>query len=297
MDLKQLASYKRVVDNGSFTKAAEALFLTQPAITHQINLLEKELGEKLIERSRPRLRLTYAGEVFYGYTLRVLSLVDEAKVAIRELAQGEYGRVTIAAIGTSSIYVLPDFLYEFRQHHPNIKVVLLTVGGEELHDLVLSDQVDLGIVGSHINTSDLETIPLFEDQIRPLVHAHHPCAQGRRGALAELAKEPFIQFGSWKGWRSYVLSIFAKVGVEPQEQFQVDSIDAVKRLVERGLGFTIAPVAAAQDEIDAGVLVPLELTDIPPVSRQIVLVHRRDKHMTRSIRMFIDELKAAYGQV
>ncbi|MBM3262081.1 MAG: LysR family transcriptional regulator [candidate division Zixibacteria bacterium] len=296
MDLKQLEAFKKVVETGSFTKAAATLFVTQPAISHHIQRLEAEIGQALFERSRPQLKLTYTGEVFYIYTRRILNLVEESKAAVRDISAGEQGRITMAAIGTSAIYMLPDFLYRFRQRHPRVQVVLLTVGGEEIHTMVLEDQVDLGIVGSHINTSDLETIPLFEDQIRPLVHAHHPAAHSRRALLADLAREPFIQFGSWKGWKNYVGSIFGQIDAVPQEQFQVDSIDAVKRLVERGLGFTIAPIAAAQDEINAGTLVPLELDDIPPVSRQIVLVYRRDKYMTRSIQMFIDELIAAYDK-
>jgi DNA-binding transcriptional LysR family regulator len=295
MDLAQLATFKKVVETGSFTRAAAALFITQPAVSHHIRMLEEELEHPLFERSRPHLRLTFAGEVFYGHVLRILNLVEESRAAVRDIALGEHGRLTIAAIGTSAIYVLPDFLYRFRQAHPRIQVVLLTVGGEEIHDMVRADQADLGIVGSHINTSDLETFPLFEDQIRPLVHPNHPYAPAGRAALADLASEPFIQFGGWKGWKNYVLSIFAQIGATPQEQFQVDSIDAVKRLVERGLGFTIAPVVAAQDEINKGLLVPLELTDIPPVSRQIVLIHRRDKYLTRSIRLFIEEMKTAFG--
>lgn len=290
MDLGQLMTFKQVVEQGSFTKAAAELYITQPAVSHQIRNLEEELTQPLFERSRPHLRLTYAGEVFYNYTMRILSLTEEASTAVKDIAEGDHGRVTIAAIGTSAIYVLPEFLYQFRQTHPRIQVVLRTMGGEEIREMVLADQIDLGIVGSHINTSNLHTMPLFDDRIHPLVHPEHPYAETGRAALAQLAREPFIQFGSWEGWRNYVRSIFEEIDLMPQEQFQVDSIDAVKRLVEKGLGFTIAPIVAAQDEINAGTLVPLELTDIPSISRQILLIHRRDKYLSRSIRLFIDDI-------
>jgi DNA-binding transcriptional LysR family regulator len=296
MEINQLITFKQVVEHRSFTKAADELYITQPAVSHQIRSLEDELSEPLLERTRPHLRLTYAGEVFYSYVLRILSLKEEATAAVKDLAGGEHGRVTIAAIGTSAIYVLPDFLYQFRQSHPHIHVVLRTMGGEEIREMVLADQIDLGIVGSHINTSNLQTISLFEDQIRPLVHPMHPYAQAGRAELAQLAKEPFIQFGSWEGWRNYVRSIFAQIGIIPEEQFQVDSIDAVKRLVERGLGFTIAPIVAAQNEINAGTLMPLELTDIPPISREILLIHRPDKYLARSIQLFINEIQDALRQ-
>lgn len=297
MDIPQLNAFKQVVENRSFTKAAAALCLTQPAVSHQIRNLEIELGQPLFERTRPQVRLTYAGEVLYEYVQRILNLVEESQAAIHEITTGEQGRITIASIGTSANYILPDFLYEFQKTHPNVQVVLLTLGGEEIRNMVMTDQVDLGIIGSHIATPELETIPLFEDQIRPLVHPGHRCAASRQAALADLVQEPFIQFGSWTGWRRYVRSIFEQIGAVPHEQFQVDSIDAVKRLVERGLGFTIASVVAAQNEINEGTLVPIELTDIPPVSRTILLIHRKDKFLTTSIRVFIENLVMMLGKL
>ena len=297
MDISQLKTFKNVVDAGSFTRATTTLHITQPAISHQIRSLENRLGHPLFEKTRRPLRLTHVGEVLYGYAQRILNLVEEAESAIDDITTGETGHISIAAIGTSAIYVLPDFLYTFRMTHPNVHVVLLTLGGEEIIEMVRTDQTDLGIIGSHMNTPDLTTIPLFEDQIRPLVHRDHPAAKAGQAALADLAQEPFIQFGSWVTWRQYVQSIFDQINTEPQEQFQVDSIDAVKRLVERGLGFTIAPIVAAQDEIDNGSLVPIELTDIPPVSRDILLIHRKDKYLTASIKVFIEELAETLGKL
>lgn len=290
MDLPQLIAFKHVVELGSFTKAAAALFLTQPAVSHQMRSLEEELGQRLLERERRRFHLTYAGEVFYEYVQRILNLVEESKAALNDMKTGERGRVTVAAIGTTAVYVLPDFLYEFRMARPNVQVVLLTVGGEEIKKMVMADEVDLGIIGSHIATPELETIPLFEDQILPLVHPGHPCAVSRMAALADLAREPFIQFGGWKSWKNYVLSMFQQIETTPREQFQVDSIEAVKRLVERGLGFTIVPAVAAKAEMKEGTLVPIHLTDIPPLSRKILLIYRKDKYLTTAIRMFIDAL-------
>ncbi len=297
MDIIQLRSFKNIIDLGSFTKAAASLHMTQPAVSHQIRSLENKVGHPLFEGSRRQLRLTHVGDVLYGYAQRILNLVEEAEAAVEDITSGETGHIAIAAIGTSAIYVLPDFLYSFRLTHPNVHVSLLTLGGEEILDMVRTDQVDLGIVGSHMGTPDLVTVRLFEDQIRPLVHREHPAAKERRAALVDLAREPFIQFGSWTSWKQYVQSIFAQIGAEPLEQFQVDSIDAVKRLVERGLGFTIAPIVAARDEIDNGSLVPIDLTDIPPVSREILLIHRREKYLTTSCQVFIRELADTLGRL
>lgn len=290
IELAHLIAFKHVVELGSFTRAAEALYRTQPAVSHQIRSLEDILGQPLLERSHRHIHLTHAGEVFYGYAQRILSLISESTAALEDMAIGARGRIVIAAIGTSSIYVLPDFLYEFRMTHPNIQVVLMTAGGEEVRNMVMTDQVDLGIIGSHIATPELERIPLFDDHIALLVHPEHPCAAAGSAPLSAFVDEPFIQFGGWTSWRNYVYAMFDRIGARPHEQFQVDSIDAVKRLVERGLGFTIAPVVSAKTEIESGLLVPIELTDVGSLTRKILLIYHRDKYMTAYMRAFIHEL-------
>jgi DNA-binding transcriptional LysR family regulator len=289
-----MEAFKCVVEEGNLTRASKKMALTQPAITHRITSLEHELRQNLFDRAGSTVRLTHAGEVFYEYVQRILNLAQESRLVLQEIADGTQGRISIAAIGTSAIYMLPDFLYTFRQGYPGIHVILRTLSGEEIRDMVLTGQIDLGIVGSHIDTAALEATELFEDHIRPLVHPGHRCAASRRAALSDLAREPFIQFGGWKNWKNYITSLFDRIEAIPREQFQVDSIDAVKRLVELGLGFTIAPVIAAEDEIRQGTLVPLELTDIPPVSRQILLIHARDKFISQSMRLFIDAIKAEF---
>jgi len=288
MELRQLMTFQRVVETGSFTQAAEMMFLTQPAVSHQIHQLEEELGQKLLERVGRRIYPTYAGEVLFEYARRITALTEEARLALSDLRTGESGRVTVAAIGTMTVHILPELLHEFRMAHPGVEVTLKTANAEEVKTMVATNQADVGIVGSHISTQEFVTVPLFEDQILPMVHSSHRYAIAGKAALVDLAREPLIQLGGQKSWKNYVFSMFAQAGVTPRVHLEVDSIEAVKRLVERGLGFTIIPRVAAEAEVRARILVPLELTDIPPLYRRILLIYRQDQYLATSVRLFID---------
>lgn len=292
MELNQLRTLLKVVETRSFTRAAEALFLTQPAISHQIRALERELGQELLQREGRSVRPTEAGRVLCDYARRITRLLEEAQATLSALRTGEKGTVTVAAIGTTTTYILPDLLHEFRLQHPGVEVILHTAGGEEVRDMVAHNDVDLGIVGSHTDTPELTTVPLFADSIIAVIGAGHAFAARGALSLRELAAEPLILLGGWKSWENYVLSLFVQAEVRPRVHLQLDSIEAVKRMVERGLGFAILPQVAAEIELRSGTLVPVALTDVPALRRDLVLIHRRDKHLTAAARQFMALLLA-----
>lgn len=292
MEIRQLITFKRVAELKNYTRAAESLSLTQPTISYQLKLLEEEIGQKLFELEGRKATLTLAGEKFLPFVERILAEMEDSKRMMENINVGERGSVTIAAIGSSTVYVLPELLYQFQTANPHIEISLRTAGGDEIRELVKQNQVDLGIVGSHVPISEFATLPLFEDRIGPFVHASHPLAKKQKITFAELAREPLIQLGTWRSWQNYVLSIFRQVGATPQIRLQLDSIDAVKRMVERGLGFTIIPHTAAREEINEGKLVALIPRDIPPLIRQVLLIHRKRKIFSKAQKKFIDFLRA-----
>ncbi len=292
MEIRQLITFKRIAELRSYTRAAESLALTQPTVSHQLRLLEEELGQKLFELNGRKVALTLAGETLLPFVDRVLGALEDSKRAMENIHQGERGTVTMAAIGSSTVYVLPELLYKFRAAHPHIEIILRTAGGDEIRELVKHNQVDLGIVGSHVPISEFATLPLFKDKIGPFVHAHHPLTKNPRVTFAQLAHEPLIQLGTWRSWQNYVLSLFRQVGVTPQIRLQLDSIDAVKRMVERGFGFTIIPHTAAREEMKEGKLVALEPRDIPPLTRQVLMIRRKKKIFSKAQQRFIDFLQA-----
>ncbi|HET6386258.1 MAG TPA: LysR family transcriptional regulator [Armatimonadota bacterium] len=293
MELQQLRVFVKVVETGSFTRAAELVELTQPAISHQIKKLETDLGQPLLHREGKQIRPTDAGEVFIDYARRILSLVEESEAILVEMAGGETGRLTLAAIGTTTAYLLPEILFHFRKEHPGIQIILRTMGAEEIEAMVDSGEAGLGIVGSHISTAGFMAIPLLSDPVIPVVEPGHPYAATGKARLADLAREPLILFGGWKNWTEYVLSMFQAIRVVPRVDLQVDSIEAVKRMVSLGLGFTIIPAIAAEAEIAAGKLAGITLTDTHSMERQIVLIYKKGRHLPAATRTFVDALQAA----
>lgn len=267
--------------------------LTQPAVSHQIKKLETGFGQRLLHRDGKQVRPTYAGEILFEYGHRILGLVDEAQNTLGEMVHGEAGRLTLAAIGTTTVYLLPDILYQFRTDHPGIQIILRTLGAEEIEKMVETGEADLGIVGSHISTAGFTAIPLLNDFVIPVVAPGHPFARNGEARLADLAREPLILFGGWKNWTDYVLSMFQEARALPHSDLQVDSIEAVKQMVTRGLGFTIIPAIAAEEEIRSGKLVALRLTDIRPMRRQIMLIYKRGRRLPAATRLFVSALQAA----
>jgi DNA-binding transcriptional LysR family regulator len=291
MEIRQLLTFKRVAELQNYTRAAESLGLTQPAISHQLRMLEEEIGQKLFEFNGRKTMLTTAGRMFVPYADRILSTIQDSKRALENLNEEDRGTVVIAAIGSSTIHVLPDLLYKFRLLHPKITIVLRSEGADEILQLVEQDQVDLGIVGSHVGTAGFATTRLFQDRIGPFVHGDHPMAKKKKVLFAELAREPLIQLGTWRSWNNYVLSLFREVDIVPDIRLHLDSIDAVKRMVERGLGFTILPHIAAKEEVAAGQLAAVIPSDVSLLLRDVILIRRRKKALSKAQECFVEFLE------
>ncbi len=288
MELTQLRAFRAVAQHKSYTRAAKELFLTQSAVSQQMAALEEELGCDLFEQVGKKTQLTSAGEHFLTYTHRILTLEHEARESLDDFKQGAKGRVTIAAISSTTLYLLPDLLAKFRVRHPDVDIVLRTAGGDEVKDMVARGAVDVGIIGSHVSTKEFVSAYLFHDRISPFVSRKHRLSRKRRIRFAELANDPMILLGPWKSWQDYVLAIFRQADIKPQIHLQLESIDAVKRMVERNLGFTILPHISCRAEVKAKSLVPLQFTDVPSLDREILLIHRKDKQVSQILQRFID---------
>ena len=146
MELQQLRTFVSIVEHRSFTKASQALHLSQPAVTRQIHGLEQELGAPLLERRIRRVAVTPAGEVLEAYANRILSMVRDCRASVSQVQQGGVGRVSVATSGTAATYLLPPLLARFRALHPRIDLTVFTGGSQEAAQMVLDERVDLGVV-------------------------------------------------------------------------------------------------------------------------------------------------------
>lgn len=291
MELRQLEAFVTVARRKSFTRAAEELHLTQPAVTRQIAALESELGALLFDRLGKSIQLTGAGETLLGYAEHILRLTDEAQDALEELAAGRVGRIAIGAASTLATYVLPSLLTQFRQEHPGIELSLRTGLSARVRELVLSGVVDIGLVTTEGEPVEQEGVLISESlgvyETVLAVPLGHKLATQATATVTELTGEPLLAMTAGTNLRTYAEHILADAGVAASVTMELDSVEAIKRMVEAGLGVSLLPRVAIAAEVAAGRLVALTLTGIPLPERHIVVLRRRDKHASASLVGFM----------
>lgn len=295
MELRHLRSFYEVASQRSFTRAAQSLHLTQPAVTQHVQSLEAKWGTPLLERLGRDIQMTAAGAVVMEYAERILRLVEECERAVEEVRTGMGGRIRIGAGATTSIVTLPEILGQLRAARPGIEVVVQIGDTAAVVDMVLHNRVDVGLVTSPVNHSELKVVSLFEEELTLLVYPSHPLAQRGAATLAQVSQEPLILFPPTSGFRNDIDHLFSAAGLSIRPTMELESLEAIKKLVEIGLGVSIIPRGSAPDEIASGTLIPVALSDAPPLTRQTRLIHRRDKYLSASIQAFLEILQDRFG--
>jgi DNA-binding transcriptional LysR family regulator len=213
MNLNQLKIFYSVAKEKSFSLAAQNLFLTQPAVTIQINLLEKHFGVKLFNRKGRNLALTEAGEVLYTYADRILNMVREVENIITDFQSLDRGLLKIATSRTIAKYYIPKILPLFKKRYPNIKIDLKAGNSQEAMDLVLNFASDVGIVSGLDYPDKLAGIPIFADQLVLITSADSRLFGTEETQLRELEGKPLIIREAGSGIRSLILKEFEKEGL------------------------------------------------------------------------------------
>ncbi|HEY7464426.1 MAG TPA: LysR family transcriptional regulator [Candidatus Limnocylindria bacterium] len=275
MDTGRLQALVEIARTGSISRAAAALFVTQPALTARIHALEESVGAELLVRSRHGSRLTEAGKALLPHAERALAALQAGRIAIEDVKSGGAGRLTIGAAPAVSTYVLPAMLHRFQATHPGVRLVVRSGHSEEILQMVLRDEVEVGLMRP-IQHPDVTATLLYEDELTLVVHRGHRFAAAGQVRMGELASEHLILFDRSSSYHELTSAIVRQAGISPRGQLEVDNIDAAKRMVEQRLGIALLPRTSVQADIGAGRLVPVRVTDMAPVRRQIVIARRRD---------------------
>jgi DNA-binding transcriptional LysR family regulator len=294
LELHQLEAFEAVILHGSFTRAAEALFLTQPAVTRQIAALEAELRTPLFDRLGRSVRLTAAGEALHRYAEQMIRLSREAKDAVSDIAAGASGRLDVGASNTLATYVLPPLLRRFRETHARIEIAINTGVSARIVEMVREGRVDIGLVTTEAGTGDrqLQTTLLADYETCAVLPPGHPLTVRHRVRAADLEGIPLILMETGTNLRTYVDRLLSSAGVAEQIAMELDNVEAIKRMIEADLGVSLLPRVSVQAEVSAGRLSALPLTGVPRGHRRIALVHRRDKYLSASLQAFIALLVA-----
>lgn len=276
MLLAQIEGFIEVARRGQVGRAAEALFLTQPALTARLKGLERELGTTLFVRTRRGMRLTDAGRAFLPHAERAVASLADGEKSLAELRRGGAGELVLGAAPAISTYVLPAILARFRAAHPNVRLSVRTGHSEEILDMVLRDQVRLGFVRA-LRHPEVESLPLYEDELVLVANASHPFAAKGRIRTDELATEQLILFDRTSSYYELTSALFRQAGVVPLAVMELDNAEAAKKMVEAGLGVALLPRTAVEAELAAGRLGAVRIAGAAPLRRRIVAIRRRDE--------------------
>ncbi|MEO9255265.1 MAG: LysR family transcriptional regulator [Tepidiformaceae bacterium] len=295
MELAQLEAFLQVAHHRSFSRAAEALFLTQPSVTARIQSLEREIGERLFERTGRSVTLTDAGHAFMPHAQRALTAVQEGTDAIESVRHGDVGSIRLGVSSTVATYVLPRTLKHFRETRPRVHVHLTTGNTEDLIEKLIAGETHV-VVSRLTQHPEVESLHLYNDDLALVVAPTHPFAARGRVTIAEAGKEPFLFFERSSSYHSLIYSMFLRVGVVPESVMELDSMEATKHMVEAGLGIAILPVVSIDRDVESGMLKRVEIRDMEqPAQREIGVHVIRNRAIAPPIRDFLKLLTGEYG--
>jgi DNA-binding transcriptional LysR family regulator len=286
--LAQIGAFVETARRGSVSRAADALFVSQPALTARLKGLEADLGAQLFVRTPRGMKLTEAGEAFLPYAVRALETLTDGRMQVNALERGGAGGLAIGAAPAVGTYVLPRLLKRFAQSHPRVGVRVRTGHSEEILDLVLREQVDVGLVRT-LHHRDIVSTPLYEDRLVLVADPAHPFASSRRIRLEQIAAEQLIFFDRTSSYHELTSALFRRAGISPAGVMELDNIDAAKKMIEQGFGVALLPHTSVADELAAGTLAEVAIQDAEPVRREIVAIRRRDAGPpTGNVASFLD---------
>lgn len=290
MLLQHLVTFCRVVEEGSFTKAAQVQNMTQPSVTKQVGALEEHLQAQLFTRAAKQVRLTPAGQMVYDYARQILGLVGKCEQAVAELKLPGSGHVTLGCVHTIGLFTLPDLLAEYARAWPHVKINVRTGSINETIQMVLQGEVDLGLVTSPVVHERLESRALFDD---PLVVVAAPTLGARlpeEVSVSLLAQQPLIAYVRGSRFRTATDQLLEQAGIKPEIVMEFDTHDAIKTMVGLGFGVAVAPRSVVTKDVARGDLVALSVTDLPASSRTASLILRRDEGRPPAVASFLSLL-------
>jgi DNA-binding transcriptional LysR family regulator len=273
--LQQVEGFLEVARRGSVSRAAEALFITQPTLTARLHGLERELGAKLFLRTPRGMRLTEAGHAWVPFAERAMRALVEGRDALEQVMAASAGHLVIASAPAVSTYVLPALLEKFVAAHPRVEVSVRTGHSEDLVAMVLREEVQLGL-GRQIHHPDLDLRPFHREVLVLVCAGDHPFARRRSVTMAEVTNEKLIMFDRTSSYYEITHAAFLSSRIKLRHYMELDSIEAAKKMVERGLGVALLPASAVVREVDAKYLIRVKVRDAPPMHNTIAAFRRRD---------------------
>jgi DNA-binding transcriptional LysR family regulator len=286
---RRLQVFYTVAKQLSFTKAAEQLFMTQPAVTFQVKQLEEHFNTRLFERNHGRIALTAAGELVLGYAERILTLSEEMDTRVSELTGAVSGALLLGASTTIAEYMLPQILGEFKAAHPEVQAHMMVANSETIVNRVADHSIDIGLIESPSYLPSLQNEVCCDDELVVICAPGHALAQRKTLRAQDLASVAWVRREPGSGTREFTDNYIRECGLGPDDLdvvMELGSPEAMKGAVATGSAVAVVSRATITKELQLGTLVAIALA--PRLIRTLSLVHPKEKFRSRLITTFVE---------
>ncbi len=286
LTLQQLKLFESVYRNGSYTRAAKELYLTQPAVSIQLKRLEAQVELPLFEVVGKKIFPTAAGKAVYGACVDILARVDDLALSVEELKGEVKGPLELSVVTTAK-YFMPRLLGHFLQDYPDVEPKLRFTNRARVVERLMNNEDDFVVMGQTPDDKNLETHPFLENILGVVAPPDHPLAGRKKVRLQDLAKERFIEREAGSGTRLVFDALLEKNGLRIEPYMELDSSEAIKQAVMAGLGLAVLSLHSLHLEQAAGKLVVLNVTGFP-IKRRWYAVHLKGKRLSLVAKTFLD---------
>ncbi|HEV7801001.1 MAG TPA: LysR family transcriptional regulator [Burkholderiales bacterium] len=286
---RRLQVFYTVAKQLSFTKAAEQLFMTQPAVTFQVKQLEEHFNTRLFERSHGRIALTPAGRIVLEYAERILALSEEMDTRVGDLTGAVAGPLLLGASTTIAEFILPHILGEFKALHPEVQAHMTVANSETIVNRVADHTIDVGLIESPSYLPSLQNEVCCDDELVLICAPGHALAARKTVSAQELAAMPIVRREPGSGTREFTDNYLRQCGVSPEDLdlvMELGSPEAMKGVVETGIAVAIVSRATIAKELKLGSVVAVPLA--PRLMRTLSVVHLKEKFRSRLLTTFVD---------
>src|SRR5579872_5437025 len=285
MDFDHLVTFLEIAKQGSFSRAGQKLYRSQPAVSAQIRQLEQEYGQKLFDRVGKYVRLTVAGETLLEYANRLITLRNESLRAVADQSATPRGTLAVGANEATCLYVLPDIFAEYSRRFPAVQISIYRNFSHKVLEKVEDGTVDVGIVTMPVKSPSLKVHSIFRDRLMLMVDPNNPLAAYKTVRTSDIAEQPLI-FPKTGFMRQVLDKQFRPYRSHLRVTMELPSVGMIKRFVAAGLGVSIISETFARDEVKSGQakLIPIADADL---HRELGIVYRRDRTLPRSAAAFV----------
>jgi DNA-binding transcriptional LysR family regulator len=288
--LRQLQVFEKVASHLNYSRAAEELYLSQPAVSMQIKQLEGHIGLPLFEQMGKKIFLTEAGRELFHYSRNITQQLVEMEAVFDEMKGLGQGKLTLSVVNTAN-YFTPQLLAKFCQQHPNINVILQVANRDAVLKQLADNTTDLAIMGQPPDGLDISAESFMDNPLVVIAAPSHPLAKLKRIKFARLAQETFLSREKGSGTRSAMERVFAQHRIQPRISMEMETNEAIKQAVQAGMGLGILSLHSIELELETRRLAMLNVEHFP-LMRHWFVAHRSNKRLSSAALAFKDFLLA-----